>query len=163
MKIKILALGVCVIWILPISLSAQASVVLKQEDAPFKITEYKSEYLMVSLGEERTHIKHSLKYLNNSEKKIEAVRARFICFNIFNEFLDEFKGIEIKGIKPNKEGGRFWRHICDDVESFEKFGRGVVFIDKVRFEDGKIWEANLDDIIPQIQEIIKDFPANFLK
>lgn len=160
MKTKILALGICVLLVLPIFLLAEIAIILKQENSPLKITEYRTVY---SYFDREYTISHLVSYLNTSEKKIVAIRLGFITFDAFNEFLDKFVGISIEEVEIDKMKAVSWQQSTYKAFSFKKYGTGLMYIDKVRFEDGSIWVLSKDEILPQIQEIQESFTEDLLK
>ena len=159
MRFKILILGICISYILPVFISAEKTIILKQENALLKITEYKAEYRTYK----REHISHSIKAINSSDKLIVAYHLSFITFDVFNEFLDKFNGFSVDKVEINKEEKAGWRHSPYAVALFEDYGTAVVYVDKIRFENGTIWAANKEEILPQIQEIQESFSAELLE
>lgn len=159
MNIKIWVFGICFLFTLSISLYAEKAIILKQEEAPLKITGYTTKYLSY----ERERITHSVNYLNVSEQKIVALRFGFVAFDAFNEFLDKFGGFTIEDVIVKKEKKGRWAQSPYGVSTFKKYGTGIIYVDKVRFEDGTIWASNKEDILPQIQEIQEGFTADMLE
>ena len=160
MRTKILVLGICFLWILPIVLFSEKAIILKQEDAPLKITEYKTKY---SYYERRDRITHSLKYINISDKRIVAFRIGFVAFDVFNEFLDKFGGVAIKDVKVNEEKKFSWQQRPYKAFMFKKYGTGIAYVGAVRFEDATMWKVDEGDVVSQIQEIQESFTADLLK
>jgi len=160
MKTKLLIFVICILWLLPISLLAEKSIILTQENAPLKITEYKVQY---GLYNRQKVISHSVKFLNISDKQIVAIRIGFISFTVFNEFLHKFTGFGLANLSPNGEDKGIWNDNHYKSFLFQNYGTGLAYVDAARFEDGTIWKVNEADILPQIQEIEESFTADLLK
>ena len=160
MRIKILGLGICFLWILYSSLFAEKAVILKQEDAPLKISEYKSTY---SYYERTGTITHSTRCINISGKTIVAVSIGLVAFDVSNEFLDKFGGVAIKDMKVNEEKKFSWQQRPYKAFMFKKYGTGIAYVGAVRFEDATMWKVDEGDIVSQIQEIQESFTADLLK
>jgi len=158
MKAKIFRIAI--LFIFSSSLLAENAIVLKQEGAPLRITEYSTQY---GVYERRKVIAHSVKYINTTEKKIVAVKFGFVSFTVFNEFLNKFVGITVENIDLNQETKSMWTDNHPRAFLFENYGTGLAYIDAVRYEDGTIWKVNDADILPQIQEIESSFTADLLK
>lgn len=156
MRTKIIALGICFLWFLPIALFGEKSIVLKQENAPMKIEKYEASYYEQSVYHEAT-------YKNISQQKIVAFKLGFISFDVFNEFLDSTKGISVEDIEINNSKKGSWSSAKYRGFLFRKYGTGIAFVDVVRFEDGTIWKVNFDEILPQIKELYEEFSADLLK
>jgi len=161
MRIKTLILGICFLWVLQSSSFAEKAVVLKQDDAPLKITGYKNKYgAAYRSGYEITH---SVTCANVSEKKIVAVKIGIVAFDAFNEFLGRFAGISIGDVIAGKPKKFSWSQSPYGVFKFEKYGTGVVYVKTVRFGDGIIWEVDTAEVVFQIQEIQEGFTADLLE
>ncbi len=156
MRIKFIALGICALLVLPIVLFGERSIVLKQENVPLNIDKYEASYY-------DQNVDHEVSYKNISQQKIVALRLGFISFTVFNDFLDSTKGISVETIEIGQIKKGTWTHAKYRGFSFRKYGTGIAFVDAVRFEDGTIWKADYDEILPQIKEIYADFSADILK
>jgi len=163
MKIRSTAFSVLVFSLLSSALVAQTEIILKQEDSPIQIVEYKAGvYHSSSQGE---YIETKLVLKNVSNSKIAVARYRVIAFNSFNEYFDSIAGLifkDWKGIMPEETLKHELANRSFGVEFFDGYGTGFAFIDAVRFEDGIIWRANRDDIVSQIKEVYESFSGDMI-
>lgn len=155
MKTKISALGSFVLFVLPLTLFAGKSIILKQENAPMKIEKYVTSSL--------EDVIHKVTYKNISQQNIVAFKIGFISFDVFNEFLDSSTGAKVVNIGIAQSKKSVWTHAKYRGFVFEKYGTGIAFVDAVRLEDGTIWKVDYNEISPQIKEIFVDFSADILK
>jgi len=161
MRIKTLILGICLLWILQSSSFAEEAIILKQKDAPLKISNYKNKYGATSAY--RSEITHSVTCANIAGKKIVATKIGFVAFDAFNEFLGKFVGIVVKDVIGGKPGKYTWGQSPYSAFAFKKYGTGIAYVEAIRFEDGTIWKSDKSNIVSQIQEIEESFTADLLE
>ncbi len=135
------------------------SIVIGQTDAPMKITKYVATYQKGGTYS-RDGIHHAVEYQNVSDKEIVACQIGLVSFSIFNEFLDRTGGIDMSDTSPGKTGKGTW--VSSSYADFS-FHTGVAYVSKVRFADGVIWEADLDDVTAALRNVEKDFDASRLE
>ena len=107
-------------------------------------------------------ISHQIKLLNRGSKKLIAVEFGFVEFNLFNEYLGRLHGLtandlpDPSGPKPKTAG---WYH-----SPYAAFGflTGVAYVSQVRFDDGQIWKADMNEIVVELKKIETDFDATVL-
>lgn len=152
-----------IILFLSSALAAETPIILKQDGSPIEIVEYKVD--MYRRSETDKGIEITLVLKNVSSSKIGVARFREITFNSFNEYSCSSVGLisnNWKGIRP----GEVVKHEAANVnlasDFIAKYGTGFVFIEAIRFEDGKIWKADWDDIVSQIKEVFEDFSADMI-
>ena len=134
--------------------------ILKQDNAPLVIEKYSARYqASLRSSYSREGIRHILEYRNITDKKIVAAQFGLLAFNIFNEFQDRLGGYTIENITPQELVSGEW---LASALAESAFYTGVAYISKVRFEDGEIWTADLDDVTSQVQEIEASFSADSL-
>lgn len=138
------------------------SKILDQPNSPIKILTYKSAYGMHSkvalVGEKTEGVRHQAEYQNVSERGILAVQLGYFMFDLFNEYLGDAGTIEMDLLKPGDKDK------SDGVASYgATFLTGVAFVSKVRFADGEVWRANLDNIAQELAKIDKEFEISALK
>lgn len=142
------------------------AVILTQKDAPLVITSYTTAFEKENHGDYDSHsdqILHALKYKNTGEKKIVAIRIGLTAFDTFNDFMDRFGGVSIEDIAPGAEEKGEWTQSPYAAFLFQKYGTGVAYVANVRFEDGTIWNANLDEVLEQLRKFQKDLQAKDLQ
>ena len=93
----------------------------------------------------------------NSEGFVASTKRKFLSF------LDNSKGISVEIVEIGQGRKGTWTHAKYRGFLFRKYGTGIAFVDAIRFEDGTIWKADYDEILPQIREIYADFSADILK
>lgn len=135
------------------------AIIISQEGAPLKIESYSAKYREGS-NYSREGIRHEVKYTNVSSKTIVALRIGLVSFDVWNEFLDKMGGVAIEDLKLGDSKPGVW--IASAYADFS-FLTGVAYVNKVRFEDGTFWEADLDVVIQELQKIQKDFDVASLK
>ena len=129
--------------------------ILTQEGSPLSILAYEARY-QPRRSSQREAIRHEVNYRNTSGQKIVAVQFGLLSFNIFNEFQDRLGGFAIEDIDVlGIESGTWLASALAEAA----FYTGVVYVDKVRFEDGEIWIADEDEILEQLREIEEGFDA----
>ena len=105
-------------------------------------------------------IAHVVEYRNITERKIVAVVFGLLAFDIFDESQDTLHGWSLDDLEPDVSENGTWTWSSSMAEAFHT---GMAYVVKVRFEDGEIWKADLEDITKQIQGIDKDFSPDSLK
>jgi hypothetical protein len=133
--------------------------IVAQPSAPIAITSYNAEY------RERSQytspgIHHSTRFASKAGKEIVALQIGLVSFNVWNEFIDRTLGVTIENLAPGKEGRGTW--VANAYGEFA-FLTGVAYVNRVRFADGEIWTANLDDIVEELRKIEKNFDVANLK
>ena len=136
------------------------SKVIEQPSAPVKILSYESAYQAGAGAYVREGIRHALDYQNISTKSTVAVQFGLVSFDVWNEFLDRTAGVDIETILPQAMSKGTW--VASRYADFS-FHTGVAYVSKVRFEDGQIWQADLDAILSELRKIESDVDAAHLK
>jgi len=164
MKIKFMVLSICFLLIFSsIVFGKEKGIILTQEGAPVVILKYKPSWAFHP-GIEPNYVQHEVQIKNVSEKKIVALKFKFMSLNVFNEFLGEMNYINVPdfgGVNPGSKAEMDGRQLVDDfpffmcyrAKSFINYGTGIAYVSKVRFEDGTIWEADESNISEQLEEI----------
>ena len=135
------------------------SMVVTQAEAPVEITKYTARYLRSDKAEEQG-INHRVEYRNRTERRIDAVEVGFVEFDIWNEHLDTLIGNDLDGVGARKSGEGSWLH---DPPAAFIFHTGIAYVSRVRFTDGEIWAASLDEIAEQVRSVEASFEAELLK
>ena len=107
----------------------------------------------------REGIRHTLRYRNVSKRKIVALQFGLLAFDIFNEFQDRLGGFTIQDVEPGAETYGTW---LASARAEAAFYTGVAYLSKVRFADGEVWSADLDNIARQVQDIEVGFSVDSL-
>lgn len=153
------------------------SIIVRQVESPIKILDYSAKYPHEAFGKPSIdEISHKLEYENIGDKFIVAIRFKFISFNVFNEYLDSFHVYAIENIATKLEERREKREegytVKVPIKKKETWGQncyedftfltGIVFVEKVRFEDGTFWKANYDEVMAEVEKIQQNFDKNLL-
>ncbi|WP_445666773.1 hypothetical protein [Fodinibius sp. AD559] len=88
-----------------------------------------------------------------------AIEFGFVSFNIFNEYLGITNGIAMVRLEGREGNSGTWVH---ETPSGFSFYTGIAYVNKVRFENGEIWEADSEIIIDTLKEIKSDFDSSIL-
>ena len=84
-----------------------------------------------------------------------------VSFDLWNEFLAKTAGLSTEVVAPKARERGSWSTVSEVAFSFNT---AVVYVERVRFESGEIWAADLDPVISVMRTIQKNFdPANLTK
>lgn len=133
--------------------------ILDQPGSPVKILSYNAFYPKKGLPE-KEGITHMVHYENVSGRDIVAVEIALISFDVWDHFLDGKWGTKIKEIKRGDRNEDVW--ISPNDAGFTFF-TGTAYVNRVRFDDGKIWSADLNQILKQLQRIDRAITITTLK
>lgn len=161
MRLKMGIAGLLVLFVTPPPAYAQDSeaIVLDQPQAPLQILSYDANFDRGGKYS-REGIKHEVQYQNRSSREIVAVRIGLVSFDIWNEFLDRTGGLDMDDLSPDKSGKGTW--VATAYGDFS-FHTGVAYVSRVRFSDGQIWKADLDQIAAQLGMIEEGFDVSRLE
>jgi hypothetical protein len=143
---KVLALVSLLLSVVPAVALEPVSHIVVQPDAPISIENYDGTYFRD--GYEKG-IRHSAKYQNVSDQPIVAVGIRFISYNVWDEAMGSLSGIALRELVPEASETGSW---AQSRPAAFTFLTGFAFVDKVRFDDGKIWRADTEAIFKEIAE-----------
>jgi hypothetical protein len=120
--------------------------ILEQDDAPVSIRKYEPQSW--GTGNHATDgVHHRLRFRNDTDRIVVAVKLGALCYNVFNEFQEGSESIVVKDILPGKRESDVIITYHDDPNAFLT---GLTYVAKVRFIDGEAWEADSDDLDAQI-------------
>jgi len=120
--------------------------ILAQDAAPISIRKYEPEPWVLG-AEYDDGVRHAVRLRNDSDRVVVAVKLGTLCYNIFNEFQEGSEAIVVKDLLPGKRASHIVWTYLDDPPSFYS---GLIYVAKVRFLDGEVWEADPDDLDAQI-------------
>jgi len=140
------------------------AVAVEQPNAPLRIAEFEAESQSARSGSQFTSarlagIQYGVEIENISGRKIDAYRLGFVAFNVFNEFLSQFGGYSLDEFDLEDSEGASWYHTISNAQTFHT---GVVCVDRVRFENGDVWVADLELIGARLMQIEEDFDLSIL-
>ncbi|HEU4700024.1 MAG TPA: hypothetical protein VFS40_12650 [Gemmatimonadales bacterium] len=137
----------------------ERTVIVTQPGSPIQITKYQAHYnegnRFVARG-----IAHMVSYTNTSPKKVVAFRVGIVSFNVFDEFLGRMGGYATEDLVPNKGAPGTW---TQNVYAGSSFHTGIMYVDKVRFEDGTMWVSDKAPVLEAIRQLQKDFDSKLLE
>ena len=119
---------------------------LTQDDAPVSIRKYEPQS-WGSGHDANDGVRHRLRFRNDTDRVVVAVKLGALCYNVFNEFQEGSEAIVVKDILPGKRESDVIVTYHDDPSSFLT---GLAYVAKVRFMDGEVWEADPDELDAQI-------------
>ncbi len=130
--------------------------VIKQENSPIEIIEYKAIFqreFSSEYGSNPDQIAHSIRYKNLSSETIVAMRFGIVAFDMFNHMIGKFAGYAVETLDSSMEEKGDWVQSVYAAFTFQKYGTGVAYVDAVRFENGKIWNLDLAMVVEDLQRI----------
>ncbi|NQS97022.1 MAG: hypothetical protein HQ591_01065 [candidate division Zixibacteria bacterium] len=126
--------------------------IVSQRSSPIRIEKYETDFKVLE-AKSCGAVVHQIRYKNLSKAEIvEAVQFGIISYDVFNGFQNRAGAISTEELMPGMSKKGTWYNDYD--ESF-MFGYGYVFVVKVKYADGRIWEFNRDDVA---ENILKTFP-----
>ena len=136
------------------------SKLVEQSDAPVLVTGYRAEYVKRT-SDSPESIRHEIEYRNRSSQRIVAIQFGLVSFDLWNEFLAKTAGLSTEVVAPKARERGSWSTLSEVAFSFNT---AVVYVERVRFESGEIWAADLDPVIAVMRTIQKNFdPANLTR
>jgi len=125
------------------------SVVLDQPEAPVHITTYEADYAGTRLFQS-DGIRHEVDFRNAGDRRVVAVRFAFVMYSVFNDVIDDARGVFLDPLAPGRSADENWTHDPPDAATFHV---GAAYVDKARLADGTIWSADGDAISRQLDRI----------
>jgi hypothetical protein len=122
------------------------------------VTSYRVEY-QKRTDEAAEGLRHDVEYRNRGEGRIVAIQFGFVSFDVWNEFLSKTPALAGAGLSARGRDRNTWFTSTDAGVAFHT---GVVYVDRVRFESGEIWTADLDAVVNAMRAVQKDFSAEHL-
>lgn len=141
--------------------SAQAStaIPISIPGAPLEITWYQAEFIPSNANQPLGLVEHRVQVLDSSDVEIVAFSIGFIEFDAFNQPMRlGMNGVRIQNVAIGDKITSNWQNTRLLAPfSFEKYGTGVAYIQKVRKSDGSVWTAPMDIVLTEVQKISSDF------
>jgi hypothetical protein len=132
--------------------------IVDQPDSPLKIILYNAAYQ--EGGRYSTEgIHHAVEYQNISGRIVEAVQIGLVSFDVWNDYLDRTGGLPLDVLALNAKDKGTW---VTGRYRGSSFLTGVAYVSKVRFNDGEIWEADLQSIADELAKIEEGFDVSRL-
>lgn len=113
-------------------------VIVNTDSAPVEILEF-GQYL----SEKPDHISSVVKYENRTDRDIEALAIIMIYYDAFNDKQDGTIGISTPLLKAHRRDSGLWS--IYGKPDFVK--TAMTFVSAVRFLDGEVWKAEIDEVI----------------
>lgn len=120
--------------------------ILEQDGAPVIVRKYEPEPWGTGF-DPNDGVHHHFRFRNDSDRVVVAVKFGVLSYNVFNEFQEGTEAIVVRDVLPGKRTSYLLRTYHDDPGSFFT---GLIYVAKVRFQDGGIWEADVDALDEQI-------------
>ncbi len=127
--------------------------VIDQPEAAVQITSYEAETF-----EQDSYpwagVRNRINVKNTSKEQVAATKFGFVSFDAWDELLDTSSHFMMEGMYPADEETRIL--VARDCDA-ETFHTGFLYVSKIRFEDGQIWEADMSVILAKIRAFDPDF------
>ncbi len=126
--------------------------VIAQADAPVAIDGYTCQY-REGAGREGG-IRHQIRYRNNAARRTVAVQLGMVSFDAFDDLIAASRGATLESTVVGDHG---------EVSFLQgrgaefAFHTGVVYVAKVRFDDGTVWRADLRKVAEWLRRIQATF------
>jgi hypothetical protein len=131
----------------PLGLSAQeAHKILDQGEIPVTVRKYEAKPWGTG-SDPNDGVRHHFRIRNDSERVVVAVKVGVLTYDVFNEFQEVAQGIVVRDLLPGARVRDLLRTYHEDPATFLT---GLIYVNKVRFQDGEIWEASADDLDARI-------------
>ena len=111
----------------------------KTNSPPINITDFSAKLISDSFDVNQA-IRLYLNYENTSQMSINAIQLRFVLYDNNNNIVKSFLGSDNNLVLPNQTGSQKWQ-FQGMINSCSKL---QVKLLKVKFDDGRIWQSNLD-------------------
>ena len=131
------------------------SKIVEQNDAPIVVTAYRAEYTRRT-NDTPESIRHEVEYRNRSSQKVVAIQFGLVSFDLWNEFLAKTAGLSTEVVAPKARERGGWSTV---TETAFAFNTAVVYVERVRFDSGEIWSADLDPVLSAMRTIQKNFDS----
>lgn len=135
------------------------SIIISQKNIPISITGYAAEY-QEGNKYELAGIHHKVKYKNTGTKKIEAIQFGLVSFDVWNEYLNKTLGLSLAANDPGDSENGTW--VTRTYEDYA-FLTGLAYVNKIKYSDGTIWKADLNEVKSELLKIQKNFDVNELE
>lgn len=113
-------------------------VIVNMDNAPIEILEFGKYY-----REDKDHISSVVEYKNKVNRDIVASAITMVYYDPFNEKEGGVKGIATNLLVKNDVVKGGWS-IYGEPEFVKT---AIAFVSAVRFEDGEVWRADLDEVM----------------
>jgi hypothetical protein len=121
--------------------------VMPQADSPVQAVAYEAEIWGTGSGL-GDGVNHDFRFQNVSDRGVVAVKFGLLCYDIFDEFQDGTEEIVVRDLAPGETTRYTFQSFPPAPSSFYT---GLIYVRKVRFLDGEIWEAAPEDLDGKIQ------------
>ncbi|MBC8277649.1 MAG: hypothetical protein H8E46_05410 [FCB group bacterium] len=130
------------------SLPAQAKLnILPQRTSPVKIEKYETQFK--TPPEYRYGaVVHKIAFKNITRQLVDAVQFRIISFDVFQGYQSQIALICTEPLMPGMPVRGEW---YNDYEEAFMFGRGILYVEKIKYSDGQLWIADQENILFSIK------------
>lgn len=130
---------------------------MARKDTPVKVVAFKPtgapftiKAMSASVNKnDSSYMDVSVRILNDSEKLIDAFMIGFEYFSVFNEYQDHLSGYSLTDVKSGKENNVLWSSYLYEAALV---GNVIAYPYKVRFKDGEVWKADVNEIEKLLEE-----------
>lgn len=128
--------------------------IIEVPGAPLEIVAYQARYL--DRGNTTPEgIRHEVQVRNVSGQEVVAIGIGFNAFDVFKRYMGRpLTGVSIAPIAvDDTTRWMSWWQTPAASFTFDQYGIGVAYVRLVRLADGTVWEADMDYVLDQLQEI----------
>lgn len=133
---------------------AESSTFVTQDDAPLKIQAYKAKYAGMT-----PKVLHEVRYQNRGTARVVSARFGILEYNGYGEKLDGFFGYVVEESEPGEKDSAEFTNQAPHAAMFEQFGGAYLWVDAVRFADGKVWKADRARVLEALKELNHEVTA----
>jgi hypothetical protein len=160
---RTLVLSICAAAFMASPALAYDDKIIALDGQPIEITSYFATYNS-GAGSMREGVMHRVGFKNVSGKKIVAYKIGFMSFDAFRDPLGRgFEGYSVDEVSVDSDANGAWIQTMLEAAIFNRFGVGIAYPAKVRFDDGSIWSADLAKVAMQASEISSKITADSLE
>lgn len=152
-KLSVLIASIAVIFSAQAAF-AESAIFVTQDDAPLRVLAYKARYAGMT-----PKVLHEVRYQNRSSAQVVGARFGILEYNGYGDKLDGFFGYLVEESVPGEKDSVAFINQAPHAAMFEQFGGAYLWIDAVRFADGKVWKADRTQVLEGLKKLNHEVTA----
>lgn len=136
------------------ALFAETSTYVTQDDAPLKVLAYKAAYAGFT-----PKVLHEVRYQNRAQAVVVSARFGVLEYNGYGDKLDGFFGYVVEDSQPGEKDSAEFINQAPHAAMFERVGGGYLWVDAVRFADGRVWKADREKVLDALKRVNQEVTA----
>jgi len=137
----------------PLQAGKAGAKIVEQTESPVLVTGYRAEYQKGN-STSMPGVRHDVEYRNRSGQRVVAVQFGLVTFDVWDEFLARTAGLAVQPLGARSRDRGIWTTVTEAAFAYRT---AVVYVERVRFESGEIWNADRETILGALRVIQKDF------